>query len=65
MKHRYYSLLIHSNGAWGVEFGDYDREEVEAERDSYLDGNTGERTRIIRTSDQQADIDAAVAELNR
>jgi hypothetical protein len=51
---------------WVIEFGDYERETVEYERDDYRD--RGYRTadlKIIRTADaRQTTINAAVAQLN-
>lgn len=65
----YHSLLLNDAPAgtephWSIEFGDYDRETVEAERDEYLRDYPAKRLKIIRTGDGQADIEAAVAKLN-
>ncbi|WQZ00314.1 hypothetical protein Shy_CDS0037 [Escherichia phage Shy] len=58
---QYFSLLTKTDGVWSVQFGDYDRECVEQERD---DSYSDEKCRIIKTDDTQAAIDAAVAKLN-
>jgi hypothetical protein len=60
----YYTLLKLNvkDGYWYPQFGDYDRSVVKAEkRDSY----SLSVTTIIETEDDQASIDAAIAELNR
>lgn len=73
MGRKYYTLLskgneVHHNGEWVIEFGDYDRETVEAERDEQRDAAKARQERvsfkIITTGDKQADINAAVAKLN-
>lgn len=50
---------------WCPEFGDYDKAVVEDEERDFRDHHEhgGIKTRIIRTGDKQADIDAAVAKL--
>ncbi len=65
----YYTLLARDDASspWRIEFGDYDRECVEDEDTDLHDANSDNYhfdTRIVRTSDAQADIDAAVATLN-
>jgi hypothetical protein len=62
----YYTLVTNEDGAgWAPQFGDYDREVVEAEQDDYCDGGIPRRcTRIIKSGDRQADIQAKVDELN-
>ncbi|TPI67608.1 hypothetical protein FJ420_02025 [Mesorhizobium sp. B3-1-3] len=64
----YYTLLIRAvypTDPWEIAFGSYDREDVESERDEYRDkGWTKRTTKIITTTDQQADINRAVFELN-
>lgn len=65
----YYSLVERrANGQWGPQFGDYDKEAVEAERRDMLYSGAGrlrgKDLKIIKTGDRQADIDAAVAKLN-
>lgn len=67
MAKRYHSLLVRDNAAspWGIHFGDYDREVVDAERDDITDGDyRRSNTKIITTDDAQAAIDAAVSALN-
>ena len=60
----YYSLVIRYDGVWGVEFGSYRKKEcVDEGVDLVLAED--ERTKIIKTSDKQVDIDAAVVELNK
>lgn len=63
----YYTLLSretpHAN--WVIEFGDYDRNCVREERDDMCAGHYCDYAfKIITTLDDQASIDAAVAELN-
>jgi hypothetical protein len=66
----YYTLVVHegdhiADNPWGIAFGDYDLDTVEAERDEYRDkGWKAKELKIITTTDKQADIDAAVHELN-
>ena len=60
---RYYTLLtIGNDGKWHPQFGDYDTEVVEREReDEYAD----ELTIIITTQDNQDAVDQRVFELNQ
>jgi len=63
----YYTLVLRDDGdlRWRIEFGDYDRDTVEAEMESYTDHDYLKRNaKIIRSGDSQADIDAAVDALN-
>jgi hypothetical protein len=62
MEKSYYVLATREDGAWGVHFGDYDRAVVEQEQADC--GLPRSRTRIARTGDSQASIDAAIAKLN-
>jgi len=69
-KYPYYTLLIQSKetGLWGVEFGDFDRETVEDERDCTWRDSEGyklNQTKIIKTAEVQKEIDHHVAELNK
>lgn len=66
MAKAYHTLIAFNGDKWGIEFGDYCRETVEDEMESYLDSGEYKKNslRIIRTSDKQADIDSAVARLN-
>lgn len=59
---KYYSVLTLANGAWSVQFGDYDREVAEDEQQEYKD--KGEKTKLICTGDTQAEIDHYVKEVN-
>jgi hypothetical protein len=63
----YYTLLSLEEGAWHPQFGDYDRENVEFEREDYAYSQKRPMRdfKIIKTSDHQDDIDAEVARLNR
>tara|TARA_Y100001938_G_scaffold134486_1_gene195042 strand:- start:449 stop:631 length:183 start_codon:yes stop_codon:yes gene_type:complete len=59
---QYHTLLVYYNNQWFIEFGDYDYKTVVEERQcSYAD----ERCKIITTTDDQASIDKAVANLNK
>lgn len=63
----YYSLLRRDghDAPWGIEFGDYERKTVSDEMDEYREnGETLANLRIIKTADDQASINAKVAELN-
>lgn len=67
-KRTYYTLLVrdHANDPWAIDFGDYDRECVQDERDGLVDSEeyTKGNTKIIKSADDQASINAAVAALN-
>ncbi|WP_448955737.1 hypothetical protein [Labrys neptuniae] len=60
------TVNIFEGPQWFLEFGDYDRDAVEFEREEYRHsfGYPAKNLRIITTSDRQADIDAAIAKLN-
>lgn len=58
----YYTLAVIHSLRWEPEFGSYDRDEVELEREGYNDA--GYSTKILTTGDQQHEIDKAIAELN-
>lgn len=64
----YYSLLTRDGSPgclWAIEFGDYDLDTVKDERDDYRDrGWKASELKIITTTDEQADINRAVFELN-
>lgn len=64
MAKMYYTLLTRENAKdkWSVEFGSYEKKEVEYEKEEYKD--KGVKTKIIKTGDKQANIDKAVNELN-
>ena len=63
----YYSLLVQweKNSTWSIEYGSYDREEVEQEKyDLQYSLQSRKRVKIITTGDSQASIDSAVSKLN-
>lgn len=67
MSRRYHTLAVREDGRWAPQFGDYDLETVEAERDDYRHGYQAIKARdlrIVTTGPAQADIDAAIARLN-
>lgn len=62
----YYTLVVRDADSplyWSPEFGDYDKSVVEEERIAMM-ADPFVKARIIRTMDDQASIDAAVAALN-
>ena len=67
MSKRYHVLLTREDGtAWAIAFGDYSRATVKEERVDHRDHDWKARDlKIITTGDTQAEIDAAVAEINR
>jgi hypothetical protein len=61
---QYYSIVVQfeKGDSFSVQFGDYDREVVAQEvEDSYADCY---KTKIVRSGDTTAEINAAVAKLN-
>jgi hypothetical protein len=63
----YYTLVTRDDAAspWYIEFGAYEREDVDFERESYRDkGAKASNLKIIRSDGRQASIDAIVAKLN-
>jgi hypothetical protein len=66
---QYYTLLIRIAGKWQIEFGDYEKQAVEFERDSIKDspasGVKAKDLKIIKTDEEQSAIEAKVAELNK
>jgi hypothetical protein len=61
----YYTLAVREDGVWGAQFGDYDRETVVDEKIDYHDhGYSARDLKIIRTGDNQVDIDARIAAMN-
>jgi hypothetical protein len=62
----YHTLLQRHDGVWGIEFGDRDRETVEAERDDYRDHFIKAKDlKIVTTrTSRSAEIEAIVAKLN-
>ena len=64
---KYYTLITRDDiqAPWCIAFGDYDRACVDEEREDHFNhGWTIRNTRIITTSDKQADIDNAVLCIN-
>ncbi len=66
----YYVLLVRDSDTakWGIEFGDYDRAVVVQEQRDMLDSNYGmkrKNTMVLKTTDQSADTQAQVDELNK
>lgn len=63
---QYHTLLAREHGRWAIQFGDFDRATVIAERDDYKDAGTYllREMKVITTGPRQAEIDAAVAKLN-
>lgn len=66
MARKYYTLLAREHGLWVIEFGDYDKEVVQAERDEYrYIGRAARDLKIITTPDaKQKTINAVVAKFN-
>ena len=65
MTRAYYTLAIREEGRWAPQFGDYDKATVEQEAvDSYFEHRALDR-RIVKSADDRASIDAAIARLNR
>jgi hypothetical protein len=65
---KYYTLCLRDDGpnVFAPEFGDYDYATVKAEMDSYTEHAYLKRNaRIVISNDDQASINAAVAELNK
>lgn len=61
----YYTLVQRIDGKWHIEFGDHDRDAVNAELDEYhMNGSYKKDLRILTTGPDQASINAAVAKLN-
>lgn len=70
MSNRKYHTLVSIDGSpgclWAIEFGDYDRANVEAEYQEFRDnGWKKSELKIITTGDKQADILAALETLNK
>ena len=71
MSRIYYTLAVRdypaagvTNRKWAAEFGDYDRETVEYEREEFRRNYPANCLRIIRTDGAQAAINTAIAKLN-
>ena len=64
-RRRYHTLLVRERGVWTPAFGAFERNDVEAERDDYVDGGWRKKdTKIITTDAGQDEIDACVLALN-
>jgi len=63
----YFTLLEkNDDGLWTIEFGAYDKEDCKSELDDRVDHDVRRRNlKIITTGAKQAEINAAVAKLNR
>lgn len=62
---KYFTLVIREDdGVWVADFGDYDRETVEYEREACKPQHRAKDLKIIRSGDSQAEIDKQVALLN-
>lgn len=61
----YHTLLVRERGVWTIAFGAFDRDDVDAERDDYVDGGWLKKdTKIITTDPCQDEIEACVLALN-
>lgn len=63
MSRKYYTLLVkyETKSPWGIAFGDFNKDVVQQEReDSYSEF----KTKLIKTSANQASVDAEVRALN-
>lgn len=60
----YFTLAVREGNAFFPDFGDYDREAVEYELETYLQDYKRGELAIVRSSDSQSDINAAVSRLN-
>jgi len=61
----YYTLIEKTDGLWSPQFGDFDREVVEDEKQDYIDsGSRAKNLRIIQTSPEQEYIDRRIAMFN-
>lgn len=69
MTNRVYFIMaarLSATSPWGVAFGSYVRSECDDERQDLRDhGERASNIRIIRLGDTNAEIDAAIAQLNR
>ena len=65
----YFTLVVYDieHKQWFNEFGDYDKECVADEMDDYIHGYLDikpKHVKILKTSDNQKEIDAAITKLN-
>ena len=63
MSRKYYTLVVHEDGWWNVEFGSYSRAEIRENLDDYWYDLPKSQYRILATSDDQAAINAALRKL--
>ncbi len=62
---KYYMLAIKMDGKWSPEFGDYDRETVEQEKDSFNFNYDRDEMKIFMThDDSQCSIDKCINRMN-
>lgn len=67
MAKKYYGLFSYTEGQWAYEFGDYDKECVEFERDDYMDKGWKRKHLIIHTWNtcpSQGEIDQLQSAMN-
>lgn len=71
MARTYYTLVTRdwndgakAMGPWTPQFGDYDREVVQDEREEYLNEYAASDLKIVTSGDTQAEIDERIAKLN-
>jgi hypothetical protein len=66
MTRPYYTLAARAHGVWFPQFGDYDREIVEAELQDYRDhGRRARDLKIVRSQDaRKVSVEMALAKLN-
>lgn len=63
---QYHTLAIWEGGKWSAQFGAYDLDDVNAERDSYRQqGYMASQIKLIKSGDKQDDIDRAMILLNK
>lgn len=62
---RYFVLAARIDGRWCLEFGDFDRATVEAEREDYRDhGHKARDLKVLTVGATDAAAQAAIATLN-
>ena len=61
----YYTLLIRQDNRWYIEFGDYSKHLVyEEKREWQYNGTLKKDTKVIRTLEDQSEVDKAVKLIN-
>lgn len=63
-RRRYYTLAVRDQGVWGPQYGSYSRSDAHEEMLDHAERYALKDLKIIRTDDEQAAIDAAIAKLN-